>query len=133
VGDKLDRGGEMSTPDVRLSAAERAALADLEAAAVAADPGLAALLRGRRGRHVTPALRSVRLRMVKISALVMRMGWLAVPLSVVGVLLMVLGLGSGLGLSLLGALLTALGLRVLAEMALVRMSRIAALRRGRAS
>ena len=123
----------MSTPDARLSAAERAALADLEAAAAASDPGLAALLRGGRGRWVHLDLRRVRASVAKAAGLVMRARWWGVPMTVLGLFLMVLGLGSLLLISFVGALLTALGLGLLARMAQIRLTRSANSRREPAS
>lgn len=113
----------MSTPDARLSAAERAALADLEAAAVAADPGLAALLRGGASRRIRSDLRLLRIGAVKLSGAVIRAGWWGVPVVVAGMALMVLGLGSAIALSFGGAVLTALGLAILACKAQLRLSR----------
>lgn len=121
----------MSTPDAKLSAAERAALADLEAAAVAADPGLAALLRGGASRRVRSELRRLRGRLVKLSTLLMRARWWGVPVTVAGLILMVLGLASVVALSFAGALLTALGLTILAHMLQLRLTRTAGrIRRG---
>ena len=131
VGDKLDRGGEMSAPDARLSAAERAALADLEAAAVAADPGLAALLRGGARRRLRSDLRLLRIGLAKAAALLIRARWWGVPIALAGMALMVLGLGSAMLLSFAGALVTALGLGILARMAQAR-SASSAGRRSRA-
>ncbi len=105
----------MSTPDARLNAAERAAFAHLEAAAVAADPHLAARLRGRARWRVHPAVRSAR-----VAA---RRGWVALvahrrwgaPLALLGFVLMAVGLSAGLAVSLLGAALALLGLLLVAE------------------
>ncbi len=120
---QLDRGGEMSTPDSKLSAAERAALADLEAAAAAADPSLAALLRGGARWRPLPAIRSVALRLLRLWAVVLGLGWAGVPMSLGGLLLMVLGLSSGLAVSLVGLLFAFVGLRVLVEMLRLRLPR----------
>lgn len=113
----------MSTPDAKLNAAERAALADLEAAAAAADPGLAARLRGGVTWRVHPAFRLVRLRLLAAWTTLLRASWWGVPMTLVGLLLMVIGIGSGLELSLAGAVVSALGLRVLAEIVVVRLRR----------
>lgn len=121
----------MSTPDSRLSAAERAALADLEAAAAAADPGLAALLRGGMGRRLHADLRWLRGRLTKIARAVPRVRWGGVPITILGLFLMVLGLASAIVLSFAGALLTALGLAVLVQMAHLRLARAAEVRRNR--
>lgn len=121
----------MSTPDAKLSAAERAALADLEAAAVAADPGLAALLRGGARRRLRSDWRAVRGGYIKTRAWIVRARWWGVPLTVAGLILMVLGLASALALSFAGALLTALGLAILAHMLQLRLTRTAGrIRRG---
>ena len=112
----------MSTPDAKLNAAERAALADLEAAAAAADPSLAALLRGRTPWRARPAFRSLRLRALRVWAVVLGSRWWGVPMTLVGSVLMVLGLGSGTFLSLAGVLVTVVGLRVLAEILRRRLS-----------
>ncbi|MDE3202715.1 MAG: hypothetical protein KGQ66_00670 [Acidobacteriota bacterium] len=105
----------MSTPDARLNAAERAAFAHLEAAAVAADPHLAARLRGRARWRVHPALRSAQVATRRgWATLVAHRVWGA-PLALVGFLLMAVGLSAGLAVSLLGAALALLGLRLVAE------------------
>jgi hypothetical protein len=117
VGDnQLDRGGEMSTPDARLSAAERAALANIEAAAAAEDPHLAARLKG------TASSRFKTLPPLVVSYLVgrwhtvLRLRWWGIPTAVVGFVLMVLGISTSGAVSLAGALICAIGLRVLAQM-----------------
>lgn len=130
---QVDRGGEMSTPDARLNAAERAALADLEAAAVAADPALAARLRGGTRWRTLPALRSLYLRAVRVWAVVLRARRWGLPLALGGLLLMVLGLGSTLALSAIGAVMAAVGLRILAEMAGDRIARAISAHRDRSS
>lgn len=105
------------TPDARLSAAERAALAHLEAAASAEDPQFAARLRGST---------SARLRAVRPIALavfiaswrwLLQLGWRALILVASGLALMMWGLGSGLALSLVGVAACTVGLWVLAAMA----------------
>ena len=116
VADKLDRGGEMSTPDARLSAAERAALADLEAAAAASDPRLASMLRGGTARRLRSDLRLVGFRLSRVATLVSGARWWGVPITVVGMFLMVLGLSSGIGWSFVGALAATVGLTILVRM-----------------
>ena len=106
----------MSTPEARLSAAERAALADLESAAAAADPHLAARLRGRAPSRALPALVTVITRIQGAWAWVLRWNWWGIPPVVIGLFLVVLGLAYGLVLSVLGLVVAAVGLRVLAEM-----------------
>jgi hypothetical protein len=106
------------TPDARLSAAERAALAHLEAAAAAEDPRLAARLKG---------TAAARLRMLALGFLPLlaahlfvrlaawpRAGWWGVPVLVGGFCLMAAGLTYGLSLGIAGALLATAGLRMLA-------------------
>jgi hypothetical protein len=115
-----DRGGEM-TPDARLSAAERAALAHLEAAAAAEDPRLAARLRG------APAARLRWLAFGFLPLLVAhlsvpraawaRSGWWGVPVLAGGFGLMIAGLTFGLALAVVGALVATAGLRMLAGVA----------------
>ena len=103
----------MSTPDARLNAAERAAFADLEAAAAAADPALASRLRGTR---TGPAFGSARVQLLRAwLLLLMRARRFGVPLIALGLLVIVLGLSRGLVLSLAGVALLALGLRVATE------------------
>ena len=104
----------MSTPDARLNAAERAALADLEAAATAADPTLASRLKGGR---TNPAFTSARARLLRTwLLLLMRARHFGAPLTVLGLLLIVVGLSAGLTVSLAGVGLLALGLRVVTEL-----------------
>lgn len=113
----------MSTPDARLNAAERAALADLEAAATAADPHLAARLRGRVVWRPGPAFGAVAARIQTAWITLLAARSLGPPLILVGLLLTVLGIGSGIGLSLVGALMATLGLRLVAEMISARSDR----------
>lgn len=104
----------MSTPDARLNAAERAALADLEAAATAADPTLASRLRGGR---TNPAFASARAQVLRMwLLLLMRARHFGAPLTVVGLLLIAVGLSAGMAVSLAGVVLLALGLRVVTEL-----------------
>ena len=104
----------MSTPDARLNAAERAALADLEAAATASDPTLASRLKGGR---TNPAFTSARAQLLRVwLLLLMRARHFGAPLTVLGLLLMVVGLSAGLVVSLAGVVLLSLGLRVVAEL-----------------
>jgi hypothetical protein len=108
----------MSTPDARLSAAERAALADLEAAAAAADPSLAARLRGSSSWHAGPLARAAQSKVHQGWVLVLGLRLWGVPLFLAGLVFMFLGLSVGLALSSFGAVLAAVGLRVLGEMLL---------------
>ena len=124
MGDnQLDRGGEMRTPDARLSAAERAALADLEAAAAAADPHLAARLRGTAVTRIRTLLPRLLPGLAAGWSRVLSIRWWGVPVTVAGLALMVLGVSAGLAVSLVGVVATAVGLRVLAEMAALRLRR----------
>lgn len=112
----------MSTPDARLSAAERAAFANLEAAAAAADPSLAARLRGRTPGRTHPQIRMAYRRAVHLwSVLLGRRVW-GLPLAAAGLFFMALGLSAGLAVSLLGTLLAVVGLRLVAESIRVRLS-----------
>ena len=104
----------MSTPDARLNAAERAALADLEAAATAADPKLASRLKGSR---TSPAFTSARAQLLRAwLLLLMRARHFGPPLTVLGLVLIVVGVSAGLPVSLAGVVLLALGLRVVTEL-----------------
>jgi len=104
----------MSTPDSSLSPQERAAFADLEAAARAADPHLAARLspgsRSVHARALPPRLVSYAKGRWQIALRHARWG---APLLMVGVVLMVVGLWSNLAVSVLGAGAAAVALRLL--------------------
>ena len=109
----------MSAPDARLNAAERAALADLEAAAVADDPHLAARLRGAPGsrlKTVVPLIQRFRPVALRTWSSFLDLGWWGVPITLVGLGLVVLGMSAGLALSVFGAVVTLAGLRLLAEL-----------------
>lgn len=109
----------MSAPDARLNAAERAALADLEAAAVAADPHLAARLKGApasRLRSLLPALQGTYPKALRWWSTFLRLGWWGIPMTLAGVGLMVLGLSTGPAVSVLGAVVAVAGLRLVAEL-----------------
>jgi hypothetical protein len=107
----------MSTPEARLSAAERAALADLESAAAAADPHLAARLRGHSPAPPLPLLVAARTWLVATWEWSVDRGWWSLPVVAVGLFLIVTGVAAGLYLSLIGAAVLVAGLAVLAEMA----------------
>jgi hypothetical protein len=97
-----------------LSAAERAALADLEAAASAADPILAARLRGRSSRGIPEFLLTVVTLGLLVGREVIGAGlWGLVPL-VGGLALTVLGLSVSIALSVVGVLIMATGMGMLA-------------------
>ena len=109
----------MSAPDARLSAAERAALADLEAAAAASDPHLAARLKGAsasRARSVLPAVSRLRPEALRLWVSFLKLGWWGAPLTVAGLALIVLGISAGPVVSVLGVVVTVCGLRLLAEL-----------------
>lgn len=105
----------MSAPDAKLSAAERAALADIEAAAVADDPHLAARLKGAPGHRLRSPLPLLHPLALRLWRGFLQLGWWGVPLTVAGFVLMTLGLNAGLPLSLLGAIVALGGLRLVAE------------------
>jgi Protein of unknown function (DUF3040) len=107
----------MSTPDASLSPQERAALADLEAAAAADDPQLAARLKG--GGHlkawsVPPRVAAFVVGRWKAA---LTLGWWGAPIAVVGFALMVLSLSTGLYLGVVGAGLCLFGLQLVAHAA----------------
>lgn len=106
----------MRTPDARLNAAERAALADLEAAAAADDPHLAARLRGSPITRVRTWLPGLEPKLRAMWARVLAAGWWGIPVTMAGMALTVLGISAGTALSVAGALIGALGLRILAEL-----------------
>jgi hypothetical protein len=107
----------VSTRDARLSAQERAALANLEAAAAADDPEFAARLRGSPMFRFKAAIPRLAALAVGQWRALMRHGLWGIPLTVVGFLFMVLGLSAGAWLSIGGALVAALGLRLIAHWA----------------
>lgn len=93
----------MSTrDDARLTAQERAALSNLEASATAADPQLAARLRG-------PNRWSPLLRLPALPGWI-RSLWVAAPAVVVGLVLTVASLSVGLAVGVVGACVAAAGL-----------------------
>jgi Protein of unknown function (DUF3040) len=106
----------MSTrDDARLTAQERAAFAGLEAAAAADDPQLAKRLRGSNGIWI----RSVLSRTTRIAAAgsqrLLHLGWWGIPIAVVGLLLVVVSMSAGLVLGVVGALISAFGLYLVAR------------------
>jgi Protein of unknown function (DUF3040) len=106
----------MSTrDDARLTAQERAAFAGLEAAAAADDPQLAKRLRGSNGIWV----RSVLTRGARLASewwqRLLHLGWWGAPLAVVGLLLVVVSMSVGLALGVVGALISTLGLYLVAR------------------
>lgn len=105
----------MSAPDAKLSAAERAALADIEAAAVADDPHLAARLKGAPAHRLRSPLPLVHPLALRLWRAFLQLGWWGAPIAVAGFVLMALGLSVGLPVSLLGAVAALGGLRLVAE------------------
>jgi Protein of unknown function (DUF3040) len=106
----------MSTrDDARLTAQERAAFAGLEAAAAADDPQLAKRLRGSNGIWI----RSVLSRTTRIAAAgsqrLLHLGWWGIPIALVGLLLVVVSMSAGLVLGVVGALISASGLYLVAR------------------
>jgi hypothetical protein len=106
----------MSTPDARLNAAERAALADLEASAAAADPSLASRLGGGSAWWARSWFNTLKTRAGAAWGWLLKLRWWGIPVAVVGFFLTVLGLSAGLALSVIGAVTLAIGLRIVAEM-----------------
>jgi Protein of unknown function (DUF3040) len=95
----------MSTRDESLNARERAALASLEAQAVADDPVLARRLRG-----------SSRFRLLTNVPTIpawLWQSWWGAPVAVLGLVLVVLSLSTGFVVGLIGALMATAGLRML--------------------
>lgn len=112
----------MSTPESRLSAAERAALADLESAAAAADPHLDARLSGRTPARALPALARAGVVVLRGWAVILGLGWWGGPILLVGLGLTVFGLSQSLVVSVIGLVVATVGLRVLAELLHRRLS-----------
>ena len=102
----------MSTrDDARLTAQERAALSSLEALATADDPQLAARLRGPNRWNLSIfRARDVLAKWLRASSWLQTL-WVAVPLVIVGLVLVVVGLSIGWEVGVAGALLSAVGLR----------------------
>ena len=105
----------MSFQDARLSQQERDALASLEAAAAADDPQLAGRLNGTavmRARAAIPGLvasAAAWLRRVE------RYAWMGGPIAAAGFALMVVGQSAGLAVGIVGAILAAGGLALVAH------------------
>ncbi len=111
------------TPDARLSAAERAALADLEAAALADDPVFASRLRGSPASEAMRAASSARLLLRRGWVKLLCVRWWGLVMLVVGLAAVTGGLAVSLAVSLAGTLLSGVGLRVLAEIVVDRSTR----------
>jgi hypothetical protein len=105
----------MSTRDARLSPQERAALASLEAAAVADDPQFAARLRGSPLFRLQAAAPRLWAWLVGQWRALLRNPWWGVPLTVTGFILMVLGLPVSGWVSGTGAVMAAVGMGLGAE------------------
>lgn len=96
----------MSTrDDSRLTAQERAVLADLEASAAAADPQLAARLRG-------PGRWKLVSRVPSMPGWITSL-WLAVPMVFAGIGLTMVSLSTSLAIGVIGAVVAVAGLRSL--------------------
>jgi hypothetical protein len=107
----------MSTPDASLSPQERAALADLEAAAAADDPQLAARLRGGRRLHAWTLPHRVMTFVVGRWKALLTLGWWGAPIAAVGLTLMILSLSAGLLLGVIGVVLGLFGLSLVTHAA----------------
>lgn len=106
----------MSTrDDARLTAQERAALANLEAAAVADDPQLAARLKGSTRYRLKSLLPIPPAFLLGKWRSLLRNGWWGAPVVALGLVMVALGLPFGMPLSLVGALATCAGLRLVAQ------------------
>jgi hypothetical protein len=107
----------MSTPDASLSPQERAALADLEAAAAADDPQLAARLKG--GGHLRAWSVPARAAAYVVGRwkAALTLGWWGAPIAAVGFALMVLSLSIGLYVGVIGTVLCFFGLRLVVHAA----------------
>ena len=98
--------------DASLSAQERAALASLESTAAAADPQLAARLKGHSGLPLRE--------MLARTPLWLRSAWTGAVLVVIGLALMLLSLSLTLAMGFAGAVLAATGLGFITRAALAR-------------
>jgi Protein of unknown function (DUF3040) len=115
----------MSTrDDARLTAQERAALANLEAAATADDPQLASRLRGSAVARLDEIVFRLRSSAASAARTLQARAWLGLPLAIVGLVLVVAGMQAGLALGLAGALVTTGGLLLVAQKVRARYSAI---------
>lgn len=105
----------MSIRDARLSPQERAALANLEAAAAADDPQFAARLRGSPLFRLQATIPRLFAWLVGQWRALLRNLWWGVPLAAAGFVLMVAGLSVSGWVSGTGAVMAALGLGLGAE------------------
>ncbi len=108
------------TPDARLSAAERAALADLEAAALADDPVFASRLKHDRATDARRALTSATRLVSRAWVRILCLGWWGLALVAVGLGAVVAGLSFSMFVSIGGMLVAGVGLRILAEVVVER-------------
>lgn len=108
------------TPDARLSAAERAALADLEAAALADDPVFASRLRGSPASEARRALSAAQLVLRRGWVRVLCLRWTGLVMLIAGLAAVIGGLAVSVAVSLVGVVLAGVGLRVLAEIVVDR-------------
>ena len=108
------------TPDARLSAAERAALADLEAAALADDPTFASRLKHDRATDVRRAFHTVTRIVSRAWVRVLCLRWWGLVTMVAGLAAVVAGLSISILVSIAGTLVAGVGLRILAEVVVDR-------------
>jgi hypothetical protein len=110
----------MSGRDSRLSAEERAALANLEAAATADDPNLASRLRGSRPARLGAVGSKARESLTGLLSRLTHLGWWGAPVAAVGLALLVISIAVSLWLGLLGAAAAVAGLTSLANAVVAR-------------
>jgi len=108
------------TPDSRLSAAERAALADLEAAVLADDPVFVTRLRGSPASEARRVLSSVQRAVRRGWVRLLCVGWWGLVMLIAGLAAVIGGLVVSVAVSLAGVLVAGVGLRVLAEIVVGR-------------
>ncbi len=108
------------TPDARLSAAERAALADLEAAALADDPTFASRLKHDRATDARRAVHAVNRIASRAWVRVLCLRWWGLVMMVAGLAAVVAGLSISILVSIAGTLVAGVGLRILAEVVIDR-------------
>jgi len=107
----------MSGRDARLSAEERAALANLEAAAMADDPNLSTRLRGGSPTRWGLAGSKARQGFSLVLARLTHLGWWGAPVAAVGLAVIVISVATSVWLGLLGAALAVSGLTSVAHAA----------------
>jgi hypothetical protein len=105
----------MSFQDARLSQQERAALASLEAAAAADDPQLAGRLSGTAVVRARAAIPRLLASVTTWWRRAERYAWMGGPIAATGFALMVVGQSAGLAVGIVGAILAAGGLTLVAH------------------